>query len=103
MGGGGVKDSHAQTVVVNLKNNPIIGNVDMKNETPRTADCHVLISGERQLNYDAHIFTTNKRRKFSDNITFWRQSTISEMSDITEPSGELARSLPRTNGPGGGS
>ena len=40
MGGGGVKDSSAQTDV-NLKNNPIIDTVNMKNDTTLTADCNV--------------------------------------------------------------
>ena len=100
MGGGGVTDSHAPNVVVNLKSNPIIDKVNRKNETPRTADGNILISEERQQNYDAHIFTPNKRKKFSNNLNCWRQSTISGISDFTEPSGELARSLTRNSGPG---
>ena len=75
-------DSHAPNDVVNLKSNPIIDKVNRKNETPRTADGNILISEERQQNYDAHIFTPNKRRKFSKNLNFWRQSTISGISDL---------------------
>ena len=57
MEGGGVKDSRAQTDV-NLKNDPIIDTVNMKNDTTLTADCNVQILGERRLNFDTFLLKT---------------------------------------------